>query len=87
MDKVEEDHQMEDFPQKNSIIIYNHRYRVKLILKDSTLFKQGEYQMVNTAGVLKGKFKRGKHAMHLAFDFGIRRVHQNIILGESLLNT
>ena len=64
-----EDYYLEDFfpkplPEHIQPFI---EHRIKLVLKESTIFVRGETEIVNTACVIKGKMKnkRGKLSMHI----------------------
>ena len=70
MDEIEDDYKLDDFLPKT--IGYRLQplieYRIKLILKESTLFRKGESRVVNTTCMMKSKmkYKHGKNiAMHL----------------------
>ena len=58
MDEIEDDYQLDDFPPKTIGYLLQPliEYRVKLILKESTLFHRGESQVVNTTFM---KYKQG----------------------------
>ena len=66
----EDDYNLEDFFPKS---IAEHlqpfiEYRIKLVLKEDTLFRGGESLLVNTSCVIKGKMKSkggGNLSMHL----------------------
>ena len=62
----EEDCYLSDFPPKPLPYPLQHLidYRVKLLLKNDTVFIPGETQVVNTSCMLKGKMKGGM-SMHL----------------------
>ena len=70
IDGVEDDYNLEDFFPKS---IAEHlqpfiEYRIKLVLKEDTLFRGGESLLVNTSCVIKGKMKSkggGNLSMHL----------------------
>ena len=66
VEEEEEDHNIEDFFPK--IIPYPLQplieYRIKLLLKNDTIFLPGESQVVNTTCMMKGKSHQ-KLSMHL----------------------
>ena len=66
---VEEDYYLEDFFPK-SLPEHLHpfmEHRIKLVMKEDTLFIRGETQVENTTCVIKGKMKRktGNVSMHI----------------------
>ena len=69
LEDVEVDYQLDDFfPKKIRAPLQPLiECRVKLMLKESTLFRQGESQVVNNTWMLKSKMKNkhGKLFMHL----------------------
>ena len=69
LEVIEEDYILEDFFPK-SISPHLHpliEHRIKLLIKENTIFPPGETITVNTCCIIKGKLKsrRGKLSMHI----------------------
>jgi dUTPase len=66
IEESEEDYNLEDFFPKPLPYPIHHlvEYRIKILLKNNTVFTPGETQVVNTSCMLKGKI-RVAMSMHL----------------------
>ena len=66
IEESEEDYNLEDFFPKPLPYPIHHliEYRIKILLKNNTVFIPGETQVVNTSCMLKGKI-RVAMSMHL----------------------